>query len=1201
MNSCVRKSFWGLLFVFLTLHATAATRIALMDFSTDDNSFRSGQRAADFASLLQNRLAGEAGVEWVERAQLDKARVELELSAQESMNGAQAVSRGKWAQADWMITGQFSLDDQNRRILGLEITELRHADVLASRTVAFPGNTTNSFEIVTNQLEVAAETLHQLLSEAKARQRQMTGKILVAPLFFAELSGIGAPQTGAILRRGFDEALERAAATNSRIQLIHFPKAYRSMDESELVLDGLVEADQNAWQQTADLYVWGTYLAEQLPGRPRGLPSANIRIQLHLWDGGGQPVVVTNDISYDFWSKNIPAAQAQAVLDRLVNQVMSKANRRTGPAGSTAVHQEISRSLIRTYNEMTGQFYGRENLGLNDPDKFLQAVHMLETACFFDPDNADARALYLTCRWGWWMDFGFNVKNEFRSKWRRSEVWAKYVNRFGLGSVQEELPFPYNRNGGIPAVYVSSLSDVLEMFPQWHSADEAALEDEWQRQGVHTSLMEAEFYGFPRQMPHDLALKWKADVEAELARRKQKVAEFSQTVAATATTVSNRPSANRPKPPVIRHIRSPAASPKVPIPEWVRDISQKPCRFSLPVPNVLQGVPEVRPVVRAIHFPAQFEVQLVKQMDFLGGKLLILAMDQRSNPSSDANPDVSAELLKRQERLWTLAPEATGPTLYEPELFPGSVHAFLLQSNRLWTAGQDIGYLDLAARTFHRYGLSDGISLTEPSAIGLAAGHFFAAGDFSRVLQLDAATGHWSELPGPREGGAYSSSYISCFAAWHQWLWYSAGSARLYDVSANTVTGLPGLYGANDVVTDDRGFWIGNTAGLHFYEPEGKHCEHRPAPIAIPGLFDSFVGYAPFNLMTGDTVSQDNLDSLSQLIQGRLKQFQGKFGSSAASRTDGEEDSGPLHIVSRIPGEVTALANDGDFLWVGAGNSLLLVNKPTRTCLAFYQAGIRGHISSLAVSDKSVYIGLAYGDQLLLEIPRAAFLSAPRSQWVNLTVSPADRAAFISAMTPPEQALYAYYAGDAAGVAKVLGTIAPDIATLPEMFLLAFCHDVRGLNQPVVARAWFDRIIQRYPDSPWAVFATRMEAENDLNEQKLKVQALGTADDPTAAAAREQLLEMQMAAVIKRYDQDGDGQLNLAELKTLAQKIALFTEAKANYPQLKQTKSLADLEPLLSKNFPAAETILERYDLNRDRKIDAAELAALARQTAKDK
>src|SRR5438105_4482425 len=60
--------------------SSAAIRVALMDFSVDDNSYRSAEAAANFASLLQIELANEAGFDWVERVQLALAKKEPGLS-----------------------------------------------------------------------------------------------------------------------------------------------------------------------------------------------------------------------------------------------------------------------------------------------------------------------------------------------------------------------------------------------------------------------------------------------------------------------------------------------------------------------------------------------------------------------------------------------------------------------------------------------------------------------------------------------------------------------------------------------------------------------------------------------------------------------------------------------------------------------------------------------------------------------------------------------------------------------------------------------------------------------------------------------------------------------------------------------------------------------------------------------------------------
>lgn len=1039
-----------------------------MDFPTDDNSYRSAQAAADFTGLLQAQLADEPRVEWVERAQLDRARQELELSAMELLGGGSPIQRGKWVKADWMITGQFSLDDQNRRTLFLEITDLQHADVLASRTIAFPGAAAAQNQTDTNQVVNAAAALHQLLTEAHLRQKKAADKILVAPLFLADVTQFGFFKGIGPLEQSFYDALEHTIATNTHVQLIRFPKAYRSTEESEMVLDGLVAADRNAWQQTADLYVWGTYVVENKPGP--GPPEGKLKISLHLWDGASPPAIVEEKIPCSF-SGGIPADQAAGALNRLVNQVIAHAQKRTTQTNSGAVQRKIAESLVQTYNQMTGQMpHYRQELGLNDPEKFLQAIHILETACFFDPDNADARVLYITCRWGWWMDFTFKVKNEFRSKWRRSEAWGKYVNRFGLKPVAVELPFPYQQEGGIPTAYLRSLDDVLEMFPQWHSAEEMALEDKWQRQGVHTWLMEAEFYGFPKEMPHDLAMNWKTELQAEHWKRLSKVASFitedwkpdeKSPPAILSTMFRNILNENQPAPERLALLEkiwpkcmesaqkygkqwvvgvgqlaneqeqslvelcaqagkpekgsqllatlsqnqtsptSPSAhtdpsaikktpqnySQMVPTPPWARDIQTFYSMFRLLPPSALPL--QIQPNTQEIRFPKQFDVQTINQLDFLDDQLLILAMDERSAPSSDNNPDVSAELLDKHNRLWMFKPGEESPTLYEADLFPQSVNAFLLKDDQLWVAGKTTGFLNLKTHRFRKFGLTDGFDLQTSDALGFAGGHVFAAGDHFKVSMFDAAQDRWSHLslPPANLSGGTDSPFL--LAGSKQWLGYVAGSVLVRDFTRSSWTNPANLNSIQHILADDSGFWFGGRDGLHFYDPAGKSFKHWSAPATFNGLFISMMGGS---FMGNDETPAGNLERMDGQIQGLLKNLQADRKKTHVAKPEKNTSFDPLHLDWRMPGEVTALANDGDFLWVAVGNYfgnyLLLLHKPSGSVVAYCPMQARDHISSLAISSTSVWIGTAYGDHKLLLLPKSSFLSVPQSRWVSLAISP---------------------------------------------------------------------------------------------------------------------------------------------------------------------------------------------------------------------
>ena len=75
MKKALLLLFWLLPAGLAAVAAPSAPpiRVALMDFSTEDNSWRSAQAAANFTRLLQIQLADAPGFEWVERAQLDQA------------------------------------------------------------------------------------------------------------------------------------------------------------------------------------------------------------------------------------------------------------------------------------------------------------------------------------------------------------------------------------------------------------------------------------------------------------------------------------------------------------------------------------------------------------------------------------------------------------------------------------------------------------------------------------------------------------------------------------------------------------------------------------------------------------------------------------------------------------------------------------------------------------------------------------------------------------------------------------------------------------------------------------------------------------------------------------------------------------------------------------------------------------------------
>ncbi len=1210
---------------------SAPTRVALMDFSTDENSYRSIQAAADFTSLVQIELAGEAGIEWVERAQISLAKQEFGLAGLKAAGGSAPLRQGRMLGADWLVTGHFSSDDKSRATLAIQVIELKHADVIAEETVTLPDQGKGWAQLESGQVTFAVGALRKLFTKAQVSQQQMANQARIAFLFLADTSSWPGFRKGTeVLSRELSDELERAVAANGKIRLIRFPKAYQSTGESELVVDGIIEAGQDSWSRTADLYVWGTYSVTNT--RTPGRMESRLDLGLNLWDGADPPVTLKESLTLAP-RESLPPAQTSELIRRLIPQVISRARPQRSEHDSTAVRQQIADSIVKAYVAMTGR--GRSELGLHDREKFVQVVHMLETACYFDPDNADARVLWVTSRYGWWVDFGFNVKNQFWTKYRRSQAWGKYVDRFGLKPGSVELPFPFQARGGIPEAAVRSLDDVVELFPQWDSVaealEDAAKEDQSRRQGVHTVLMEAEYHGFPKQMPPELTMKWKTELTNELVQRKKRAAEYAQaqasntnalpakTLVRSAGAISNQASLATAKPlrPTSVPQSAPRVSPMVPAPAWLKQYMSFFGMFRLSPPNLRPN--EITPEVQRIQFPPSFEVRVIRQLAYHEGRLWVLAMDERSSPSSDATPDLSGETLDKRNRLWCLAADGTKPELFKADSLPTKINSFLFQDDQLWLAGESVGVLDLKHQSFRKYGLAEGLAMREIETLAFAGGRLVAAGDSFRLSSFDPAVSRWENLPLPPAGLSHGSEKLYLLTGNERWLAYGAGATLLRDFVVGSWTNLAPVHSPQSFAFDDSTCWIGSASGLHAYTPKTRTLRSWNAPVSVQS---PMVGMGYGHYMGNQTIQEDQLEALAGQIRGSLGKMARERRQRRADRRNQKDAMDPLSITSRIPEAVTALANDGEFLWLGFDNKLLLLHKPSLALVASCPLGVRHSIASLAVSDTYVWAGTAYGDNSLVRFRKDAFQSVPRSRWTSLAILSPEREQLVRAMPPREQALYAFYASDDERVVQVLGGTDPVKASLEEMFLLAWSYDVAGVDDPQQSRRWFEQICLRHPGSPWADYALAAFQENDAAHASLAANALAIAKfdrnhdgkldesekkvmrrDPDftkvqkSAADKQRQFDMQQ--IVKTYDQDGDHKLNPAELKVMRQHIASHLLIKKERPDFQARSRL--LDPLVSDRVPPADKLLPKYDADKDDLLDAAELGVLAAEIWNEK
>jgi hypothetical protein len=241
------------------------------------------------------------------------------------------------------------------------------------------------------------------------------------------------------------------------------------------------------------------------------------------------------------------------------------------------------------------------------------------------------------------------------------------------------------------------------------------------------------------------------------------------------------------------------------------------------------------------------------------------------------------------------------------------------------------------------------------------------------------------------------------------------------------------------------------------------------------------------------------------------------------------------------------------------------MNIPSRSLVACCRLD-GANISSLAISDDALWAGSVWSKQVLYRISRREMLSTPRSQWFPLQISPEDRLRLIAGTSRRDQTMHAFYAGDDARVIKLLSGMDPQKATIEEMLLLAWCYDVNGVDQPANARQWCERIISRYPDSPWSIIASNAIVANTqdhavkVREQKLLARYDRNHDGVLDAAEkklmesgpefqredkdfRDNQLDPQLQVLLKHYDRDGDGKLDRKELEYIKSQVAVFVEA----------------------------------------------------------
>ncbi len=373
----LRRFFLGLstLLAGVTLSA-APLRIALNPFTCDDVSHRSALAAADFTAALQAQLAGDAAVQWVERAELAKVEQELKLGALGLVARGDAARAGRIAGADWAVYGRFTTNAPGTgRTLALELVDLAHAEPMGETNLPFASPPTGPLRFTADSATAVASALTDWLRQEREAALARAGQMRVAILPVIIDFGFGT--TTSDLAAGLAGALA-TTATNVPLHVVRFTRAGRAVDEADMALTGLAEADHDAWLKVADWYVWGSVTTREYPWYDQAARVMHkdqiFTTELSVWDGRGQPLVLTNGPV-----TNLPPAELPALFAARVAPLLTA--HPTQPPDDS-----VRRAVAQAMRRQGESLLARNGLWLTTPETqaaWFRAVAAFELGSFF--------------------------------------------------------------------------------------------------------------------------------------------------------------------------------------------------------------------------------------------------------------------------------------------------------------------------------------------------------------------------------------------------------------------------------------------------------------------------------------------------------------------------------------------------------------------------------------------------------------------------------------------------------------------------------------------------------------------------------------------------------------------------------------------------------------------------------------------------
>ncbi len=1046
-------------------------RIAMFGFTALDVRYDMIDAAASLSDIVQAAVMVQADDwDWVERQELALLEAELQLGVHGIGNrgSASMLALGQWLHADVAITGTLIRDRDQQLSLQIEAIDLTRADVLASRDVSLHAKAPeqrwhsvadNSYvsrlidpgmvvSLTHVDAALATEALLKVLQAARAQLEWRRGRRTVAPLF---LFNISAERRLDFLESDFLSLLyERSAEAG--IHILRFPRSGTALEESHLVVSGMVSDKPPRWHNVADLYVWGEFTERETYAAR--FEDVTIEVKLHIWNGHEDPIVKTFEGTI---------GHVDDLFDDLVNSTLAWIH------SDSARPERVEQGRLRVAKTLYDRVAVLEKRGFSD-----ESLRMLEAACFFSPERVDWRVELLQARerqlWGSKegrmasFQVSQDILRQFLLLERQYGSAAVKHSRFYHEIMKRLLSMHRRHPLGAPASDMHAWRRYLEeeyvrrltvaRHPDAISTGAIFLEHSDLFVDLVEELLDVWMSGeYDRYRgPPDLLERIKKHYER--AGQKERGIEI---VSLPRADFQRRSAGN-----ILRSVRRPTV-PRLDLFPPPLDASMR----AIPSPVMSQlptrTVSAILPHESSVWISVQSDTQVGgggaldgtdKRDTYRGNRVLLY--DMQSLRYADVTDDIGVA-----SRAFHM--HAAGGDVW------------------LASVSEGVWRMSPCLRSVQQYGYADGLLTRDIFAVTDWRGQIFVGGG-TRMPPVGRGTGRLSalDLAGSDSWAGieiadddtppltfletFGDTLLVCAGSRHHIL-LRAGVESQTNLTTLLFSDYRGYSEASSLDLDGRvlatasdaeGYWIGTWGGLFRFCPASMEVVRFACP---PGVDVHFA--PPYTSFGRDRRS------------GRIKSA--------------------YWPASRIPGGVSALLDDGDFLWVATmpvtrgrftvsandKHYVLLFHKPTQRWVGRFEVGAR--VSALASVGDDLWIGLSLPDGQLKETPdprRSVLLAVskqeikaiPETDWVSDQVSEAEILEAIASLSRQDQAVYHFLLGNDELAVQLLEDAPLEYDAL---FMLAYAHDQSGLDAPEIAIDYFRKLMDWFPESNIAREARR--------------------------------------------------------------------------------------------------------------------------------